>query len=41
MILATDMSVHFSDLAKLKARLASNGKKFKKLFKNIFQKCFV
>ena len=27
MILATDMSVHFADLAKLKARLASNGKK--------------
>lgn len=26
MILATDMNSHFSDLAKLKGRLASNGK---------------
>ena len=25
MILATDMSVHFADLAKLKGRLASDG----------------
>lgn len=27
MILSTDMSVHFSDLAKLKGRLVSNGNK--------------
>lgn len=33
MILSTDMSVHFSDLAKLKGRLVSNGNNF--LFNNI------
>ncbi len=29
MILATDMSFHFSDLARLKGRMASSGKEIK------------
>jgi hypothetical protein len=45
MILATDNSVHFADLAKLKGRLASSGKKKKNILiknkiKNIYKKKF-